>query len=60
MKLEKLIAEKTIAKLPVSFQYFKPLDITGSLFVNRYVGIKRYQSPRCRVHPPLKPISKII
>lgn len=60
MKMEELIREETLSKLPLSFRYFTPINKATSLFVNRYVSIRRYQSYTCAVSPPLKPISKMI
>lgn len=60
MKMDTLLPIETLTRLPLSFQYFQPIDKTMGLFINRYIGIKRYQSHRCAVQPPLKPVSKII
>jgi|GEM_PF-1820820 len=60
MKIDMLIPAPVLCKMPVSFQYLRPIDRTISIFSNRHIAINRYQSLQCSVNPPLKPISKII
>lgn len=60
MKIEETIPKKTLKKMPVSFQFLKPIDKSESTFINKYIGIKKYQSIQCNVNVPDKPISKII
>lgn len=60
MKVTQLIPEDVLKKMQISFQYLKPFDKSKSVFMDKHVGIRKYQSANCAVYPPLKPISKII
>lgn len=60
MKITDIISQEILKKMPVSLQYLKPIDKSISVFINKHVSIKKYQSFQCSVYPPLKPISKIL
>jgi glycyl-tRNA synthetase beta subunit len=60
MKMTDLLAERTLKWMPVAFHFFRPIDKMQCLFADKYVPVKSYQSHACAVHPPLKPISRML
>lgn len=60
MKISELIQKEKLEKLPISFQYLKPIDLNKAKFINKYARIYKYKSLNCSIYPPMKPISKII
>lgn len=59
MKIEEVYPQDQLKHLPVQFQFLKPLKRRESAFIDHFAGISRYQSLKCNVYPPLKPISKM-
>jgi hypothetical protein len=58
MKILSIVDEKTLKKLPVSFQYLNPISKSTVYFANKWVPIKKYQTLQCSVYRSRKPISK--
>ncbi len=60
MKITDLVPEHSMKFLPLTFWYFKPLDRSKYILVNRLIAIEKFQSYNCNNYPPTKPISKIL
>lgn len=60
LKIDQAIDPAVLQQLPVTFYYLKPLPREGHVFIDKFVAVKKYQSERCRVLPPSRPISKIL